>query len=347
MEASLDVSSEETDALLSHVLSLRRDFIVELLRGRVPFSGRRKSELRGQLKQALEEGHLTIEEILTFLAEREPVGKQHVFLYRVDKAINEVWRDADAVSELIRAAGREDLLGSALPVAMPEALTLSAIAVDDGEVEITAVEARHYTEHLEDLDRPETMDDGTEIEWRAYARRVARSIARLRWHLGSRTAELHITQATERGTIRDYYDQVVARFVGEVASFLDFSAFKPIDLHKVLYKLGQLEQGGKALTRSREASYESPGGSRVRARSPSRSASVYGEPEVRQALGSVDTPTSGQAGNLYWLESAAANGALADDLHTNIIAADSRIHFMRPSSADAIAYVLGQVRSLS
>lgn len=347
MDGSLHITSEEIDALLSHVLSLRRDFINDLLRDRAAFSGRRKAELRGQLKHALEEGSLAVDDILTFLAEREPAGKQHVFLYRVRREANEAWRDANAAREAIRAGDHEGLLDAELPVAMPEALTLSSILLSGDEVEITAVEARHYTEHLEALNRPETMDDGTEIEWRAYAHRVARSTVRLRWNLGTRTAELHITQATERGTIRNYYDEVARRFAHEVASFLDFGAFQPIDMHKVLHKLGQFEQDGRALTRSREAYFESPGGSHVRARSPSKAASVYSEPVVRRALGSVDTPTSGQGGNLYWLQSAASNGVLEEDLHTVIVAADSRIHFMRPSSVDAIAYVLGQVRSLS
>ncbi len=289
---------------------------------------------------------LSVEEILAFLAEHEPAGKQHVFLYRVDRGVDEAWRDTSAVRQAIQAADLEQLLDAELPVAMPEDLTLSSILLSGDEVEITAVEARHYTEHLEDLDRPEEIEDGTQIEWRAYAHRVARSTARLRWHLGQRTAELHVTQATERGTIRNYYDEVVNRFTQQVSAFLDFTAFSPLDLHKVLYKLGQFEQDGQALTRSREAYFESPGGSHVRARSPSKEASVYSEPVVRQALGPVDTPTSGQGGNLYWLHSA-ASGILEEDLHTVIVAADSRIHFMRPSSLNAIGYVLGQVRSLS
>lgn len=342
-----EITNDETDALLSHVLSLRRDFINHLLRGKVPFSGRRKAELRGQLKQALEEGLLTVEDVLRFLAENEPAGKQHVFLYRVGRQINEAWLDSDSVRQAIEGTEHGELLDAELPVAMPEALTLSSIRLAGQEVEITAVEARRYTEHLEDLDRPEELDDGTEVEWRAYAQRVGRSTARLRWHLGTRTAELHITQATERGAVRNYYDEVAERFAQQVSPFLDFSGFQPINMHKVLHELGRLEQSGNPITRSRESSFESPGGSHVRARSSSRSTSVYGEQVVRQALGPVDTPTSGQGGNLYWLKDAAGDGSLQEDLHTVVVASDSRIHFMRPSSIEAIAYVLGQVRSLS
>src|SRR5215213_5195355 len=50
--------------------------------------------------------------------------------------------------------------------------------------------------------------------------------------------------------------------------------------------------------------------------------------------------------NLYWLHTA-GGGALDEDLHTVIVAADSRVHFMRPSSIDAIAYVLAEIRRLS
>ena len=85
----------------------------------------------------------------------------------------------------------------------------------------------------------------------------------------------------------------------------------------------------------------------MRARSPSRTASVYEEQVVRQAIDQVDTPTSGQGGNLYWLQASAQSGVLEDDLHTVIIGNDARVHFMRPSSVEAIAYVLRHVRSLS
>ncbi|HEU4738593.1 MAG TPA: hypothetical protein VFS54_05865 [Solirubrobacterales bacterium] len=347
MSVHTNVSPEETEALLSHVLSLRRDFINDLLRGKVRFAGLKKGELRGQLKLALEEGLLSVEDVLNFLAEREPAGKQHVFLYRAQSSVNDEWQSSDAVIQAVEEAGYGDLLEAELPVAMPEELTLSSIKVDESEVEITAVEARRYTEHIEDLDEYGEADDGTEIEWRAFAHRVARSTVRLRWDLTTRGAELHITQATEKGTVSNYYGEVVQRFSQQIGSFLDFSKFQPINMHKVLHELARLEQGANPLTRSRETSFESPGGSNVRARSPSRTASLYEEQVVRQALGSVDTPTSGLGGNLYWLQAAAQNGVLDDDLHTVIVAHDARVHFMRPSSVEAIAYVLGQVRSLS
>jgi hypothetical protein len=347
MSGEGNISAEETEALLSHVLSLRRDFINDLLRGNVPFTGRKKGELRGQLKLALKEGALNVEDVLRFLADREPAGKQHVFMYRAKASINDEWRGTEAVRQAIKEAGFGELLDAELPVAMPEELTLSSIVVEENEVEIVAVEARRYTEHVEELDEFGEADDGTEIEWRAFAHRVARSTVRLRWNLATRTAELHITQATEKGTVRNYYDEVVQRFSQQVEPFLDFDNFQPLNMHKVLHALASLEQGADPLTRSREASFESPGGSHVRARSPSRTASVYQEQVVRQALDPVDTPTSGQGGNLYWLQDAAQDGVLDDDLHTVIIAHDARVHFMRPSSVEAIAYVLKQVRSLS
>jgi hypothetical protein len=343
----MNISAEETEALLSHVLSLRRDFINDLLRGNVPFTGRKKGELRGQLKLALKEGALSVEDVLKFLADREPAGKQHVFMYRAKASINNEWRGTESARQAIQRAGFGELLDAELPVAMPEELTLSSIVVEENEVEIVAVEARRYTEHVEELDEVGEADDGTEIEWRAFAHRVARSTVRLRWNLATRAAELHITQATEKGTVRNYYDEVVRRFSQQVEPFLDFANFQPLNMHKVLHALASLEQGANPLTRSRETSFESPGGSHVSARSPSRAASVYQEQVVRQALHPVDTPTSGQGGNLYWLQRAAQDGALDDDLHTVIIAHDARVHFMRPSSVEAIAYVLGQVRSLS
>src|SRR4051812_47077186 len=92
---ALKLSDAERDELVSHVLALRKDFVQELLRRAQVARTGVKSDLRDRLRQALEDGKLSAEDLVDFLDEAEPGGKQHVFLYRVDPALDD-WRDAQA-----------------------------------------------------------------------------------------------------------------------------------------------------------------------------------------------------------------------------------------------------------
>jgi hypothetical protein len=341
------VTEQELDALVSHVLALRMDFIQRLLAtARIPYSGLRKAELRDRLREGLDDRRLVLSEVVRFLDEVEPGGKQHVFLVRPHSTLNGDWSDPAANRRRLRQ--RRDLralVDASLPVMMPDELTLSAIRLGPDRVEITGVEARHYDERDERLDQITVSPEGLRVELRAHVQRVARTIVRLRWDTGTRHAALHITQASGRGVERDYYRDVFNRLGQAVSPWLDLSAFGDVDLHTVIHELHDRERSGRGvLTRSRRGRWETTAGAEMEAISASTSASVFQDPKITAAIGAVADRVSGQAGNLYWLQ--LDGNPLSEELHTTIVAFDSRVHFMRPSDPASVDHVIGQIRRL-
>ena len=348
MNATGVPTEAEIDELVSHVLALRKDYVQQLLRiARVPFSGLRKIELRDRLREAIEDGRIDPFDVARYLDEVEPGGKQHVFLMRAPVALNDPWKDSAAVRRRLRKrAELRGLLDAAIPLLMPTELQLSRIWIDERLVEIVAVEARRYTERDEFYDEGGETDDGLNIELRAYVERVARSTVVLRWDTASRHASLHITQASGRGGLdRDYYGEIATRFAKAVSPWLEFSAFKRVNLAKALHQLHDRERSGKnVLTKSRSGRWETEDGSELRAAAASNEASFFADRRIRKAVGEVEPPASGQSGNLFWLPG--DGSPLTERLHLTILAFDSRVRFMVPSSPDSVEYVLEQIRRL-
>jgi hypothetical protein len=341
-------SDAQIEELVSHVVGLRMDYIQQLLKGvKVSYSGRRKGELRDRVRAAIVDGKLSVQAVVAYLDKVEPGGKQHVFVLRPKKQLNDAWKDTTAVTrKLRRSIKTKGLLGAPPPVLMPEEFQLSSIKVNDDLVEIAGVEARRYTERDEAYDDETTTAEGLPVQLRAYVERVARSSVRLRWHTNTRHAALHITQATGRGVDRDHYRNLADRFGDAVSSFLDFTEFKDADLHKVIHILGDKERAKTgAWTMSRRGTWDTIDGAELVATSPGTNVSVYDDPKLAAAIGQVATIDTGQAGNLFWLPG--GNGSpLTERLHVTIVASDSRVHFMVPSSPRIVEYVIGQIRSI-
>jgi hypothetical protein len=348
VESSHRPNDAEVAELVSHVLALRMDYVQQLLASvGIAYSGLRKGELRDRVAGAIADGVLSVASVVAFLDRVEPGGKQHVFLLRPRTALNTSWRNASTLRRrLAQLADTKTLLAAPLPLLMPEELELSSIAVADGAVEIVGVEARRYTERDETYDRSTTTEEGLPVELRAFVERVARSTVVLRWSTATRHAALHITQATGRGIERDHYRNVASRFAAAVSSFLDFDKFSDVDLHKVIHELGQREQANShVLTRSRRGRWDTVNGAELVATSASTGASMYSDNKLAAAIGQVADANTGQAGNLYWLPGGTGN-PLSEPLHLTLVASDSRVHFMVPSTPDTVEYVIGQIRRL-
>jgi hypothetical protein len=337
----------EIDELVSHVLALRKDFVEDLMRSEgIPFNGLRKLELRDRLREAIAEGEIAVDDVIGFLDEVEPGGKQHVFMLRAPKTLNDRWRDpAVARRRLQKEAGVRGLLNAALPLMMPPELQLSRVRLEAGLVEIVAVEARRYFERDTAYDREELSDDGLRVELRAHVERVARSTVALRWNTATRHAALHITQASSSGLKHDHYRDVAQRFAAALLPWLDFAEFKRINLAKVLHELhGRERTHQNALTKSRRGRWETSDGSELEAIGASGDASFFEDEEIKAAVGQVETPASAQSGNMRWLPD--GTGPLTGPLHLMILAYDTRVNFMVPSSPQEVDYVLEQIRRL-
>jgi len=338
--------NEEQQALLTFLLVLRLDRVRDFLRRHeLPRYGNR-ADLRERLEENLANGTITIVDLVDFLDEVEPWSKQHVYLYDGGDGLVEGWQNADTLRARLADANVAELLDARLPLVLPEELALSAITVEQGRVvTIAAVERREYREREPSRDRVEVDSAGRTIELLAYVHVVTRGLLTFRWDLLTNTAALHITQA---GRGYDYED-AEQRFARLVQPFLVFDRFSRTDLQRLISRLHELAQAGTPEARPHRLGYRSRGGRSIEAASPTWRDSVTGETRIDDALTAIAGESTGRLGNFYWLADTTTDGAanpLPGDLHVNVIANDSRVNFMIPTSQEIVTYVLQRIRAL-
>ena len=336
----------EDQILIDVLLGLRMDRVRDFVRSfGLPTSGS-KAELRDRVREAIEDGSITVDNLVDYLDIVEPWGRQHVILVDADPALAQGWRRPDGVRRRLRHAGTERLLDRRRRVRLPSGLTLSSITLRDETVTISAVERREYDERAPELDQAVLSDNGQLIVLKAYRHVVTRGILALRWNPSSRAASLHISE----GHGRYDYTEAAERFGALISEFLDWERFQPHDIRRAIRRLHDLERQGTPEARSHRVAYVSHGGRAVEATSPTPGTSVVGEQVVDEAMLNVAGAATGRAGNFYWLPRkgpAPEENPLARDLHVVVLARESRVHFMVPSNEEAVTYVLRRIRALS
>ena len=338
--------TEEQRQLVDYVLSLRSDRIRGLLVAHgIPSSGPKRT-LRERLVVAISDEAVGTEQIAAYLDQVEPWGNQHVYLYDVGDLLSSEWTDSEAVLSTLDEEGVMEFVTQPLTLTLPNELSLSAIVLGEGVVEVRAIDARRYSERLPELDK-EGAVEGLPVEYRAYAQRVSRGLLTLRWDLVNSQAALHISKGH-----RGYgYEEAEAEFTELVSGWLPLQGnFTRLNLRPAITELAKRERDrNEPMTRSARVGLQSAGGREIDISSASVDTGAAGEKPIDEAVEAIAKVSRGRLGNHYWLGKGSFSGygnPLEDELHTMILARDSRIHFMTPSNEEAIAYVLGRVRSL-
>lgn len=175
---------------------------------------------------------------------------------------------------------------------------------------------------------------------------MTRGVLTFRWDLLTDTATLHITQAG-RGYV---YEEAEQRFARLVQPFLVFDRFNRTDLQRLIGRLHELAKAGTPEARPHRLGYRSRGGRSLEAASPTWRDSVTGEAGIDDALTAIADESTGRLGNLYWLAPVSPDGGstnpLPADLHLIVVANESRVNFMVPSSREVVTYVLQRIRAL-
>lgn len=334
------------EILIDVLLGLRMDRVRDFVRSfSLPTSGS-KGDLRDRVRVAFAEGAITVDDLVDYLDIIEPWGRQHVILIDADATLAQGWRRPDGIRRRLRQAGVEQLLDRRRRVRLPAALTLSSITLKEDTVTVSAVERREYDERTPELDETTVSDDGQLVVLKAYRHVVTRGILALRWSAASRAASLHISE----GHGRYDYAEAAERFGALISPFLDFDRFQPRDIRRAIRRLHDLERQATPEARSHRVAYVSHGGRAVEATSPTPATSVVGEQVVDEAMLNVAGAATGRAGNFYWLPRRGpkpADNPLVRDLHIVVLARESRVHFMVPSSEEVVTYVLRRIRALS
>ena len=341
-----EYSESERQALVDFVLALKKTHIQDFLAGAKLRRSGTKSDLRDRIQEALDDGSLTYEQLVSFLDSVSPWGKQHVFLYTGPRGDLQPWKDSEHVLEKLKAHHQEELYNAKLPLILPDEVTLSSITHEEGRLRVTAVQKREYAERTPDLDEERHTLDGEGISLRAYVHHQSRTIVAFEWDLVANTAMLQITQLFGDAN----YSQVADKFFALVSGWLDIKLFGEVDIRQAIRNLHEMEGQGKAEIRSHGIDYRTLLGRRLSAHSPSPNDSVLGEAVIDQAMENVAKHGVAHLGNFYWLDGkqpGPVSNPLAGDVHVIIVGDLGRINFPTPNSEEVVRYVLHRVRTLS
>ena len=340
-------SDEERSLIIDYLMALKASYIREFLEQHELAKSGTKDELRERVVEVLDEGDLTYPDLVRWIDQIEPWGKQHVYLFTGPEGrLIDNWRDEQWVRRRLEQYHVDQYFNAHIPLILPSELSLSSIGYSNNTVRIAAVERREYWERDQDKDEVRHTEDGEEVELRAFVHHVKRGMVSFEWNLTSNNAMLQISQL-HRGT---KYEVVRERFEALVQPWLDISHFSPIGLSRVIARLHEAEESGRPETRSHSLDWMSLGGRRLSGRSPSSHDSLLGEDVIDNAMSNIRRQGVGHLGNFYWLArdaSPAHNNPLESEVHVYIVASQGRVAFPTPNTQEIVRYVLSRVRALS
>jgi len=336
-------TSKDRELIITELLALKKELIRDFLARHELATSGTKEEIRERVEQSLKNRKLSVLQIVQFLDEIIPWGKQHVYLYEGPKSSIADWRNTDWLADRLKQHNFEKYLNAQLPLVMPTQMEITSIHHDPGLLRVTAIKKRVSKERDPSFDEDRESGDGDEIELHAYVRRHTRSLVAFEWNLVANTAMLQISQLPSRVD----YEDVAKEFFSMIAKWLDINLFSMVDLRPVIKRLHELEEAKAGHTRSHGINYRTKGGRRLEGKSQSASDPLVGEPVVDAALGAVRTDAVGHMGNFYWLPGSdeAVVNPLGDELHFIVVGPSSRINFPTPNNEQDIRYVLSRIRS--
>ena len=229
----------------SLILAQGNVFIKELLRGKqkagVPVSiGSTKAEFEKNLGDAIDNGHITGEDLSAWLALTEGWGGQHVYLYPAPPK-----QTRAALHSKIAASPHKKLLAPRPSVAFPDELSLTEIVVDDEKLALTWHRGSAWFSRAKEKD--DVLEEGLDrYELRAYLEHRDRAVVRFEWRFNSKFCGLFVQLA-----YNDPAHDVVFKEVWDVLIAIGAAQVRatPVPLVKAVRKLGKLagavERGSK------------------------------------------------------------------------------------------------------
>ena len=337
-------SKEEQNKIFDYFEELKADYIRSFLASKGLRKSGAKNDLIVNITEYVEKGQIAYTDLVNFLDEVTPYGKQHVFLYSGSDREVSNWKKEHYCIKILEENKKIQFLNKKLHLILPENLSLSSIEYDPGkELKILAVQRRDYIDRCAEFDTPV---DKNGIELHAYKHQVIRGLIIFQWNLLTNLARLQITQLPSRGS----YEDAEKNFIELTQPWLPYNTFNKMDIRPSITRLRGMEvPEGTPEARSSDFSLDTVEGRRLSLKSPSNQDSTAGEEildEIIQQAGSIGVA---HLGNFYWLpkESNPIPGnILENEVHTIIVGNKSRINFTKPNRKEDFEYVLSRVRAL-
>lgn len=345
------ISDIERNVLIQAMSAFTVAQIRDLLREHGISGGGNKDELISLLDDAISDGKIEADTVISLLDRVVPWWKFHAFLYSAPKQTPALWRTESAARQHLRQHGVAKLLNAHVPLILPDQMTLASIEYTKDRLRVTAIQKRDYTVHDADLDEDGENEEGELVEWRAFVHQTARGMVVLEWDFLSRTALIQISELPSGSR----YEDVRNQFLQLIQSWLSFQGFNLLDLSRAIANLHENEENHTPIARSHGIEYRTFEGRRLAGRSSTRSESVLGEEVVDESLKRMREEGVGHIGNFYWLPAAdgedTVGNVLEREIHVVIVAEKHRVNLRTrqttPTTEDEMRYVLSRLRDLS
>lgn len=156
-------------------------FIKELLRAKEIPIGSNKADFERNLKAAIEQGRLRLDDVEAWLEKVEGWGDQHVYLYNLSPQLRQRLEPV-ALSKRAREAALGDLWNKPTLLEFPDAPTLTSISFKDSVLRLLWQESAPGWTPVPDKNY--TQQDGLDLyEYRAFRNVERRAVTRFEAHL--------------------------------------------------------------------------------------------------------------------------------------------------------------------
>ena len=132
-------TDDEQTQIVTDLLASEKSQIRDFLASNEIVRSGTKEEIRNRIEDGLQNGTLSLAQLVQFLDQVIPWGKQHVFLYKGPGAPIADWKNAAWLAKLLKNQRLGKYLNATLPLALPERMKLSSIMHDGRRLRVTAI----------------------------------------------------------------------------------------------------------------------------------------------------------------------------------------------------------------
>jgi hypothetical protein len=344
------LTSDQQALLLSQLAALNIGQVREFMnRHGVAGKEGKKAEVLARSEAALRRrGKPTWDELMLYLDEVEPYGRQHAYLYK-PKPDFKKWSSGGYVENELAKHKLGTFLGRHTALAAPANVTLASISLDEenGIFSVHAITKRTHLRRREDLDSQvsaSALPDPNTVA-QVYEEVSVRSWVRLRCDANTGACSVHVAQLERKGD----YEAVVQEFLNLISTWFPVGQLEPINLAKAIASLHEDYEANSNTSevRVQGAQFDTVRGRHAAISSARARQGVLGEsPQLDGAITAMRKSGPAAAGNFYFRETGSANSAnpIDKDLHVTCVVKDSRINFRRPTEPDEFNWVLERIR---
>ncbi|MCD0460694.1 hypothetical protein [Roseiconus lacunae] len=339
---STKLKKREKELLVLELVALTTAQRVDFMAAQgLPISLSNKGEVRDRIETSLDDGDFDYTDLIGYLDEVVPSGKQHVYLFNGPSgSTKNTWQKQPWVKRHLKKHAPDvfALLSGGKHVGLPEELTPTSIEWTADRITLQLVRRREWFERDKQYDDQKETPAGEPVELRAFVHRVIRNLIVFEWDLKTNTAALRISQLA--GGVR--YENVKQEVAALLAPWLNLGTFALLDLHPAILNLMKLERSGKGITRSHDFEVLTSTGRAVSVRSNANDAPAVGDKATKAVFDSIPGTVTGNTGNFYWLPE--RGNPLSEELRVVLVGDKDRINFTAPSNEKIIQRVLSDIR---